>query len=361
MSRFKIALVLTTLLMTLTGEGTASMKAQALETHDQNPYHDIARRVIIGFDGTSKDDEGVKRVCADLKAGNAAGVILFNYNIVNPEQTRQLIADLKAAAGRPILIAVDQEGGKVQRLKADKGFTTYTSAHKVASTMTPEEAYDHYHALARELADLGFNLNFGPVLDLHSRAGEEGAACPVIGGLERSYGSDPETITKYATAFVKAHKDAGVQTCLKHYPGHGLASSDSHAGFVDITKTFQPIEREPFRLMIKAGLADMIMTAHLMDKRVDEKDPTSISQTVLQKWLRSEDGFKGQIITDDLHMGAIGEKYPMADAVVKAINAGSDLIIISNNKNAAPKAQHFEYIHDLPAFYAQVQTKLEGH
>ncbi len=358
MNFFKSALLMGTLIIGLNGEGTAGMQAQAVERSDQHPYKDIAKRVIIGFDGTSIQDEGVQRVCRDLKASLVGGVILFNYNIVSPEQTRQLIADIKKAAGRDIWVAVDQEGGRVQRLRSNKGFTDYASPLKVATTMTPDQAYKHYHQMALELADMGFNLNFGCVLDLHGLPGQ-GAACPIIGGLERSFGSDPTTIATYASQFVKAHRDAGVTSCLKHYPGHGLAKYDSHEGLVDITDTIKPVEREPFVIMIKAGLADMIMTAHLVDNNADPKNPLSLSEEVLHKWLRDEDGFKGQIITDDLHMGAIGEKYAMDEAVVKSIRAGSDLIIISNNK-AAAKEQRFEYVHDLPGLYAKVKAKLDG-
>jgi beta-N-acetylhexosaminidase len=319
--------------------------------------HKLADKIIIGFQGTSLQDPGVQDICQKLKHHQVGGVILFAYNIVSPEQTKQLILDLKTAAGRKIWIAVDQEGGKVQRLRASNGFTDYKSPYTVAHSMTPEEAYGHYHKMALELADIGFNLNFGCVLDLHALKEGDPAVCPIIGGLQRSYGSDPAQITAYATAFVKAHRDAGVTSCLKHYPGHGLAGQDSHAGLVDVTKTHLEGERVPFRMMIKAGMADMIMSAHLVDRNVDAKDPISLSEVVLHKWLRDEDGFKGLVITDDLHMGAIGDHYKLETAVLKALKAGSDIIIISNNKNAAPKAEHFEYLNDLPAFYEKVAAE----
>lgn len=348
MKQLLTTLIVSAFCLGFTGERAISMQ----DDIDQQPYRRIAKKVIIGFTGTSLKDEGVLRICKDLKAGLAEGVIFFHYNIVSPEQTRQLITDLKEAAGRHIWVAVDQEGGLVQRLNSKKGFTDYLSPFDVAKT-TPDEAYQHYYKMAHELNSYGFNVNFGCVLDLHGLP-EQGSACPIIGGKNRSFGSDPDTIVTYATAFVQAHRDSNVTSCLKHYPGHGLAKKDSHKGFVDITDTFQDIEREPFRRMIQAGLADMIMSAHLVNRHVDSEDPISISQTVLQKWLREEDGFKGLIITDDLHMGAIGLKYSMPEAVAKAFNAGSDLIIIGNNKAAAPNQDPFQYIHDLSSLYAQV-------
>ncbi len=316
--------------------------------------HQIADKLIIGFHGTSVEDPDVQRLCGQLKAGLVGGVILFGYNIVSPEQTKKLIADLKAAAGRHIWVAVDQEGGKVQRLNSRNGFKDYLSPQKISNTLTPAQAYEHYKLMAKELADLGFNLNFGCVLDLYALGGAKDPACPIIGGLERSFGSDPKVIAEYASAFVKAHRDFGVTACLKHYPGHGLAHFDSHAGLVDITDTRLEVEREPFRLMIKAGMADMIMTAHLVDRNADNKNPISLSQAVLHKWLREEDGYKGLVITDDLHMGSIGDHYTLEQAIVKALEAGADIVIISNNKNAAPKTKNFVVRHDLPELFQRV-------
>lgn len=320
----------------------------------QSPQQQVADKLIIGFHGTSIEDPGVAKLCEQLKAGQVGGVILFGYNIVDYAQTKKLVADLKAAAGRDIWVAVDQEGGRVQRLGASKGFTNYLSPWQVARTMTPQQAYEHYRAMAKELASCGINLNFGCVIDLHTLPGNDNAACPIIGGLERSYSPDVETVVAYATAFVKAHRDENVVACLKHYPGHGLAAFDSHAGLVNITQTFKDVEREPFRRMIRAGLADMIMTAHLVHDREDPKHPISLSVAVLNKWLRKEDGFKGLIITDDLHMGAIGDQYTLEDAIQTAIKAGSDIVIVSNNKNAAPKSKNFQVREDLPEVFAEI-------
>lgn len=319
----------------------------------------IADMLIMGFHGTSIEDEDVRGLCEKLKAGFVGGVILFSYNIENPPQVKKLISDLRAAAGRKIWVAIDQEGGKIQRLTALKGFTDYLSPEDVAKNMTLEQAYVYYRTMAKELADVGVNLNFGCVLDLHSMDGKS-PACPIIGGLKRSYSNETNRIVAYASAFVRAHRDFDIVACLKHYPGHGLAGKDSHAGLVDVSNTRQEIEREPFRQMIKLGLADMIMTAHVVDQNVDKDTPISLSEKVLTTWLRNEDGFKGLIITDDLHMGAIGDHYTLEQSILKSISAGSDIVIISNNKNAAPNSKNFEIKKDLPEFFHKVlggQTK----
>lgn len=329
----------------------------ATATHPES-QHQIADKLVIGFQGTSLADSGVQKLASQLKAGLVGGVILFGYNIVSPEQTKQLIADLKTAAGRHIWVAVDQEGGRVQRLRASNGFTDYLSPQKVGKTLTPEQAYEHYKAMASELADIGFNLNFGCVLDLYASGDSQEPACPIIGGLERSYDSDPSVIAEYATAFVKAHREFGITACLKHYPGHGLAKYDSHAGLVDVTDTRLDSEREPFRIMIKNSMADMIMTAHLVDRNADPDNPISLSSAVLNKWLRQEDGFKGLIIADDLHMGAITDRYSLEDAIINGIKAGSDIVIVSNNKNASPNTQNFTARDDLPEFFQSILAGL---
>ena len=355
--RNRVAILMSLLFVhsTVASQLTEDSMTSMLSTRQNfTPEQKIADKLIIGFQGTSREDPGVRRVCYQLNAGLVGGVILFSYNIVSVDQTKQLVADLKKAAGRDIWIAVDQEGGRVQRLGASKGFTNYLSPSQVAKTMTPDQAYAHYKAMADELASCGINLNFGCVLDLHAMPGQDKPACPIIGGLERSYGADVDVIVAYASAFVRAHRDADVLACLKHYPGHGLAAYDSHAQLVNITDTHKDIEREPFRRMIKAGLADMIMTAHLIANQEDAENPVSLSPKILNTWLRQEDGFKGIVISDDLHMGAIGDHYTLDKAIQQAIAAGSDMIIVSNNKNAAPNVKNFTPREDLPEQFASL-------
>lgn len=299
------------------------------------PDRDLKGKIILGFHGTTKDDPEVKDLCEQLKTGTVGGVIFFLRNIVSPLQTKNLIAHLKKASPAPLWIAIDQEGGHIQTLRRRDGFHTYLSPLKVAKKLTPDQAYEHYLALAKELSDIGFNLNFGCVLDLNDRKS------PIIGGLDRSYSRDPQIVATYAQAFVQAHQHAGVTPCLKHYPGHGLALQDSHIELTDITLTKQPDERTAFRLMIQKGFAPMIMSAHVIDRDIDPDDPVSLSKIFLSQKLREQDGFKGLIVTDDLHMGAICQNYSVEEAVIKALDAGNDLLIISNNRKT----------HSLERFY----------
>lgn len=317
----------------------------------------LGQKLMVGFWGTKPGDEEVEKICQYLQNGLIGGVIFFGYNIVSPEQTRKLTQHFRDAATSPIWIAVDQEGGRVQRLKAKQGFTDYRCPYQVAESMSPAEAYTYYRELAGELAEIGFNLNLGCVLDMHSLPGEKSSTSPVIGQLYRSFGSDPNTIVAYASSFVYAHKDKGVTVCLKHYPGHGLAKKDSHKGMVDITQTHLSIEREPFRRMIQKGLADMIMSAHLMYRKLDDVYPVSLSEKILKKWLREEDGFKELVITDDLHMGAIGQHFDIATVIIQALNAGNDILIFSNNKTAAQNVKDFKPDQDLPLLFQEIVEK----
>ena len=307
----------------------------------------IGQMVITGFVGTAADDPGVLIALDHVRKAEAGGVIFYGYNIVNPDQVRLLtkaFADANPFApssnspnGLPLPIAVDQEGGLVQRLKVTNGFFSTPSAEDMALNYSPEGAYLLYLSMAGMLKDAGFTWNFGPVVDLRGYPDdpERRPISSVIGQYRRSYSENPATIVEYASAFVKAHREAGVATTLKHYPGHGLASADSHMGLVDITDTALPVEREPFRAMIRASMADSVMTAHLVNRNRDSENPVTLSPGFMDTELRGVDGFGGVIVTDDLCMGAIQLYHSLEDTVIKAIKAGDDILLFSNNPAAA--------------------------
>lgn len=288
-------------------------------------------KVLMGFEGKRPQDPGVVRLASDLRTGLLGGVIFFPRNVESPQQVKELITFIKSASPTPLWIAVDQEGGVIQTLTKDKGFLESPSAKTLASTTSPDGAKAHYTHLARQLADLGFNLNFGPVVDFES------AQCPVIGKLGRSYGADPVVISTYASMFVDAHKDQGITTCLKHYPGHGYTVADSHIAPIDITKTHTQDERTLFRVMIQRDKAPMVMVAHLIHQGMDPERPASLSAPIIKGRLRGEDGFKGLVVSDDLHMEAIQARYTTRDAVRLALQAGCDLVIVSNNLKSQPE------------------------
>ncbi len=299
---------------------------------DQELKDKIAQMLLIGFRGTEINEES--HICKVLKDINIGGVVLFDYdvpsqsfprNITSPEQTKKLISDLQAYSKVPLFVAVDAEGGRINRLKEKYGFIKIPSAKEVGS-QDLEKADLIYTKLAGQLAGLGFNLNLAPVVDVDVNPDN-----PIIGALDRSFSKAHRTVTDYALVFITAHEQAGIITALKHFPGHGSASTDSHLGMVDVTESYKAYEFDPYRELIKRGKAEMIMTAHIMNTRIDPDYPATLSENFLQKILREELNYDGVIISDDMQMGAIRENYGFEEALIQAINAGCSILAISNN------------------------------
>ena len=305
----------------------------------------IGQMVLMGFSGTAPGDPAVDEARRQIAEGRLGGVILYGYNVVSPEQVESLNASFARAneSSLPLPICVDQEGGLVQRLGAAKGFADTPSPEEIAGSLSPEGAYLVYRSMAAMLRDAGITWNFGPVADLRGLPGdpERRPASAVIGALKRAYSEDPDTVAAYAGAFVRAHRDEGVATSLKHFPGHGLASADSHLGLVDITASARPEERLPFRALIRAGLADSVMTAHLVHRGIDPDKPLTLSPGYMDRELRALEAFAGPVVTDDLHMGAIQQYHSFEETVIGAIEAGCDFLIFSNNPAAARNVPGF--------------------
>lgn len=280
--------------------------------------------LLLGFQGVQPSDPGVQEVAQALIQGHVAGVIFFAGNMESPAQVTALTRFFKESGSLPPLIALDQEGGRVQRLSSKNGFRDFLSAKEVAQRCTPEEAYGYYCQMARQTQEAGFNYVLGPVVDLDT------PDSPAIGGMNRSYGSDPEVVARYASAFVRAHHDHGLLISFKHFPGHGLATGDTHRGLVDVTETFEAGELEPFKILINQGLADSIMTAHVLNRHWDGDYPATLSPLILKGILREKLGYDGVVVTDDLHMGAL-QTIPTHELMRQAILAGNDLLLFSNN------------------------------
>ena len=276
--------------------------------------------IMTGFAGREPGQVGVEVAARQIAAGEIGGVLLLDRNIRSPEQLRRLTGRLRADADP--FIAIDQEGGRVARLRRRNGFERWDSAASVARRMTPEEAGSYYGTRARDLAGLGITANLGPVVDLDLGG-------PAIGALGRAYGPDPATVVPYAAAFVRAHRAAGVATALKHFPGHGSATLDSHRVLPDIGARWRGAEMEPFRALAAQGLADMVMTAHLSHPAFSDAPdlPSSLSARAIDA-LR-ETGFGGVVVTDDLEMRAVSDAFGPEEAAIRALAAGNDMVIFS--------------------------------
>jgi beta-N-acetylhexosaminidase len=287
----------------------------------------IGQLLIVGFQGTSPNDVSVQKLAAQIHAGSVGGVLFLSHNITSPKQVAALTKYLQNAnPDMPLIIAVDQEGGVVQRLASNMGFTEFPSAKQLGRGNDPLVAYTVYKNMAAELLGYGFNLNLGPVVDL-----ERNTDSLIVTAMERSYGPQPKHVTAFAKAFCLAHRETGVLTALKHFPGHGSSSGDTHTGNVDITATWKPDELDPYGELIKAGLADIIMMGHISHREMSDEAglPASLSEKAVTL-LRSKLGFKGVIVTDDLEMGAVSLRFPPEESAVRALKAGDDLLIISN-------------------------------
>lgn len=290
--------------------------------------NDFGRMLITGFRGTRPGDPEVDAVRRYLSQGAAAGVILLGRNLISPEQVAALTRALREATpGPPPIISIDQEGGRVARLAATNGFRPWMSAAAVAASgMNEEEIIAYYVERARELSIVGINLNLAPVVDLNLNPFN-----PIIGRLGRSYGRTIEAVVRHAGLFIRAHHAEGVLTALKHFPGHGSATADSHRGTVDVSDTWSESEEDPFRLLSGQGLADAIMTAHLLHPRLSDGPgiPSSLSRRTVDR-IRNAVGFDGPVIADDMQMGAVAGTLSMAEGAVRAINAGNSLLIYAN-------------------------------
>jgi len=303
--------------------------AQPTEGQKTTLDRKIASLIVIGFHGTKVSS--ASRIAKEIEMG-LGGVILFDQdpqnkmarkNIVNAEQLRKLNADLQGFSDNKLLTCVDEEGGKVARLKEKDGFETFPSAEDVAKG-DEDEARQYYGAMSKMLSYNGINTNFAPSVDLLFTYN------PIIAGKKRAFSSDPDVVSKYASIFVDEHRKNHVLTVIKHFPGHGSSKADSHKGFTDVTNTWTSKELEPFMQMIEAQKVDMIMTAHIFNKDLDPKYPATLSYLVNTGLLRETMHYEGVIITDDLQMAAIHKHYSLKDTVTLALNSGVDILLFAN-------------------------------
>ncbi|MBM2712859.1 glycoside hydrolase family 3 protein [Mesorhizobium caraganae] len=293
----------------------------------------IGQMVLVGFVGSEPDAEGYARVVRQGEEGKITGVIYLGRNIDGLKQVRELNEGLQRFAATPLLIAVDQEGGRIQRLTGAIGFKETPSEATVAESMSPDEAGVVYQNLASALSDLGFNLNLAPVVDLNVNP-----ANPIIGKLGRSFSADPQTVEAYAKVFVEAHRAKGVLTALKHFPGHGSSTKDSHKGMADVSKTWSDKELLPYKNLIASGDVDMVMSAHVINDKLSFSNqiPSSLSRATLTGLLRDNMHFKGVVISDDMQMQAITDNISFEDSVLRAVRAGNDILIFANDKHPDP-------------------------
>jgi len=294
----------------------------------------IGNMFIIGFYGTDINESS--QITKDIQEYHLGGVILFDKhpsrrkefkNIKNPKQLKALTKKLQEYSDYPLFIAIDQEGGKVARLKKRNGFTKkdYPSAKDISTEYTLDSIKKIYNNMGKTLADAGVNLNLAPSVDM-----EINPKNVVIVKLKRSYGKESKEVVKFSKVFIDAMNNNHVLTSLKHFPGHGSSMGDTHKGFVDITKSWKSKELEPFQMLIKDDRADTIMVAHVFHKDMDADYPASLSYKIVTDKLRVEMGYDGVVVTDDLQMYAISKHFDLNKTIELSINAGVDLLLFGN-------------------------------
>ena len=290
-----------------------------------------AQMLMLGFRGLSAqaDDPILEMLKLDL-----GGVILFDRdvvlnsdvrNVASAQQLSMLTSSLRSEAVSKLIIAVDQEGGRVCRLRQKHGFYEGPSAFELGS-QRPAVTAQAATVIAKSLSAVGINLNLAPVVDLNANPEN-----PVIARLERSYSSDPSVVTEHARGFVTAHLNLGIGCALKHFPGHGSSTQDSHLEMVDVSHSWSEDELLPYIHMIQTDLPFAVMTAHVFNSALDTQYPATLSYSTITDTLRKKIGFDGVVLSDDLQMNAITRNYGFGHAVKAAILAGVDMILIGNN------------------------------
>lgn len=293
----------------------------------------VGQMLLIGFRGLELESE-VRALLREVQPG---GVVLFDYdgpssgelprNIESPAQLRTLTTQLQEFAEIPLLIAIDAEGGYVNRLKEKYGFTVLVPTAQTLGAGPVAETASVAAALADELAAAGINWDLAPVVDVNIDP-----ESPAIGRWERSFSDNPSVVAAHAEAFLAALQDGEIAPTLKHFPGHGSASGDTHLGVTDVTETYQrEAELAPYRALLDAGYDGAVMTAHIVNRQLDASGrPATLSRPIMTDLLRGELGFDGVIVSDDMQMGAIVEQYSLTQAAIEAIRAGVDIVVLAN-------------------------------
>ena len=314
-------LISSLLTLPATGRQPETMRADSLEIM-------IGQMIMVGFHGKTADADTA--LLNDINKGYVGGVILYEKNISASKPWRglkNLTFTMQKAASIPLWIAIDQEGGRINRLKIKYGFPPLVTTEYLGNIDNPDSTRYYADLTAATLAGLGINVNFAPVADLAANA-----ANPIIAGKGRAYSADPSVVARHAVVVVGSHRNFRIVTSLKHFPGHGSSTDDTHMGMADVTAVWTPDELIPYQIMIQAGKVDAIMTAHIINGRLDSLElPATLSHAVINGLLRNELGYDGVVFSDDMHMRAISDHYGLKTAIKLSINAGVDVLLFSNN------------------------------
>lgn len=286
----------------------------------------IGQMLLIGFSGPSVDQE----VLSEIREGKVGSIIMFEKNIPQKNsffELKKILWTYQQASPIPLFIAIDQEGGRVNRLKDKYGFPRSITAAAMGKDASLDSVRFYAEATAATLAGLGINVNFAPVVDLASNPDN-----PIIARYGRAFSANEDTVTLMAREVISAHRRFNVITSLKHFPGHGSSLSDTHLGIADVTDRWEERELKPYQALIDSGYVDAIMSAHIVNRKLEPDGlPGTLSDDIIDGILRQRLGYDGVVFSDDMQMHAITKHYGLEEAIKMAINAGIDIMTFSNN------------------------------
>lgn len=309
-------------LFVITSSLTSTLHGQAMDSLSIK----IGQMILIGMPKAEVDSA----VLHEVATGKAGSIILFEKNIPKTNSyagLKKMIWTYQKAAPIPLFVSIDQEGGKVNRLKEKYGFPRSITATASGKAKTLDSVRFYASSTATTLAGLGINVNFAPCVDVAINPYNT-----VIVKVERSFSANEDTVTMMAREYVREHRKAGVITSLKHFPGHGSSKEDTHFGVADVTNTWSERELKPYQSLLASGDVDAVMTSHIVNKNLDKSGlPGTLSTDIIDGVLRKKLGFQGVVFSDDMQMHAITKQYGMEESIRLAINAGVDILCFSNN------------------------------
>jgi beta-N-acetylhexosaminidase len=286
----------------------------------------IGQMILIGFPRAAVDT----KVLQEIREGKVGSIIIFEKNIPAKNsfvELKKIVWTYQQAAQIPLLVSIDQEGGKVNRLKDKYGFPRSITAEAMGKANSLDSVRFYAEATAATLAGLGINVNFAPVVDLAANPSN-----PVIVRNGRAFSNNEDSVALLAKEFIIQHRKYGVLTSLKHFPGHGSSVADTHLGIADVTQSWNERELHPYEKLISEGYADAVMSAHIVNRNLDKAGrPGTLSADILDGILRKRLRFDGLVFSDDMQMHAITKHYGLEESIKLAINAGIDIMTFSNN------------------------------
>jgi len=294
---------------------------------------ELGQLLVIGFRGTEINSES--KIVQDFKEYNLGGVILFDYdiesdtygrNITDANQLLRLSSALVANSQTPPIISIDQEGGQVSRLKEQYGFPLTRTADYLGNIDNEDSTRHYARSMAQEFMVVGVNTNFAPVVDVNLNPDN-----PVIAGYGRSFSSDPDKVVEHVGYVLDEFDKEGILSVLKHFPGHGSSTENSHLGAPDVTDTWDSSELIPYKRLFSERKINAVMTTHIYNANIDSVWPAALSENTIQGLLRDSLGFKGVVFSGDMQMEAIRSDYDLETIVEQALNAGVDILIFGNN------------------------------